>query len=111
MRAAARCGSFSPPGGEENRRRVLTRDRAAAGALAIISASGAAAQSIRALAARLGVAPAALYRHMRIKQQVLTREGRELLTRLQRPHSYPQAAARKSAYRRSLLPVSRHLGA
>jgi hypothetical protein len=41
---------FSPPGGEENRRRVLTRDRVVAEALAIISASGAVALSMRALA-------------------------------------------------------------
>jgi hypothetical protein len=41
---------FSPPGGEENRRRVLTRDRVVAAALAIISASGAVALSMRALA-------------------------------------------------------------
>ena len=34
---------FNPPGGEENRRRVLTRDRVVAEALAIISAGGAAA--------------------------------------------------------------------
>jgi len=36
---------FSPPGDEENRRRALTRDRVAAEALAIISASGAAARA------------------------------------------------------------------
>ena len=31
---------FNPPGGEENRRRALTRDRVVAEALAIISADG-----------------------------------------------------------------------
>ena len=51
---------FSPPDGEENRRRVVTRDRVVAEALAIISASGAAALSMRALATRLGVVPAGL---------------------------------------------------
>jgi AcrR family transcriptional regulator len=61
---------FNPPGGEENRRRVLTRDRVVAEALAIISAGGAAALSMRALAARLGVVPAALYRHVRSKEQL-----------------------------------------
>jgi hypothetical protein len=39
---------------------VLTRDRVAAEALAVISASGAAALSMRTLAARLGVVPAAV---------------------------------------------------
>jgi len=43
---------FSPPGGEENRRRVLTRDRVAAEAFAITSAAGAAAPSMRTLATR-----------------------------------------------------------
>jgi AcrR family transcriptional regulator len=61
---------FSPPGGEQNRRRVLTRDRVVAEALAIISAGGAAALSMRALAARLGVVPGALYRHVRSKEQL-----------------------------------------
>src|SRR3984893_14376869 len=61
---------FNPPGGEENRRRVLTRDRVVAEALAIISAGGAAALSMRALAPRLGVVPAALYRHVGSKEQL-----------------------------------------
>jgi AcrR family transcriptional regulator len=61
---------FNPPGGQENRRRALTRDRVVAGALAIISAHGAAALSMRALATRLGVVPAALYRHVTSKEQL-----------------------------------------
>ena len=61
---------FNPPGGEENRRRVLTRDRVVAEALAIITAGGAAALSMRALATRLGVVPAALYHHVRSKDQL-----------------------------------------
>ena len=61
---------FNPPGGEQNRRRVLTRDRVVAEALAIISAHGAAALSMRALATRLGVVPAALYRHVTSKDQL-----------------------------------------
>ena len=61
---------FIPPGGEENRRPVLTRDRVVAEALAIISADGAAALSMRALATRLGVVPAALYRHVGSKDQL-----------------------------------------
>ena len=61
---------FSPPDGEQNRRRALTRDRVVAEALAIISAGGAAALSMRALATRLGVVPAALYRHVTSKEQL-----------------------------------------
>jgi AcrR family transcriptional regulator len=61
---------FSPPGGEENRRRALTRDRVVAEALAIISAHGAATLSMRSLATRLGVVPAALYRHVTSKDQL-----------------------------------------
>jgi AcrR family transcriptional regulator len=61
---------FNPLGGEESRRRALTRDRVIAEALAIISAGGAAALSMRALGARLGVVPAALYRHVTSKEQL-----------------------------------------
>ena len=61
---------FTPPGGEQNRRPVLTRDRVVAEALAVISAGGAAALSMRALATRLGVVPAALYRHVASKEQL-----------------------------------------
>jgi hypothetical protein len=48
---------FSPPGGAESRRRTLTREQVVAEALAVIAADGAGALSMRALAARLGVAP------------------------------------------------------
>jgi AcrR family transcriptional regulator len=61
---------FTPPGGEQNRRPALTRDRVVAEALAVISADGAAALSMRALATRLGVVPAALYRHVGSKEQL-----------------------------------------
>jgi AcrR family transcriptional regulator len=61
---------FSPPDARENRRRVLTRDRVVAEALAIISAQGAAALTMRALATSLGVVPGALYRHVRSKDQL-----------------------------------------
>jgi AcrR family transcriptional regulator len=61
---------FSPPAAEENRRRTLTRERVVAEALAVISADGAAALSMRALAARLGVVPGALYRHVRSREQL-----------------------------------------
>ena len=61
---------FSPPGGRENRRRALTRQQVVAEALAVIAADGAGALSMRALAARLGVVPGALYRHVRGKEQL-----------------------------------------
>ena len=61
---------FSPPDGEEIRRRALTRERVVAEALAVIAADGAVALSMRALAARLGVVPGALYRHVRSKEQL-----------------------------------------
>jgi AcrR family transcriptional regulator len=61
---------FSPSGGQVNRRRALTRERVVAEALAVIAADGAAALSMRALAARLGVVPGALYRHVRSKEQL-----------------------------------------
>jgi AcrR family transcriptional regulator len=61
---------FTPPDSAHNRRRTLTRERVVAEALAIISADGAGALSMRALAARLGVVPGALYRHVRSKEQL-----------------------------------------
>jgi AcrR family transcriptional regulator len=61
---------FSPPDGAESRRRALTRERVVAEALTVIGADGAAALSMRALAARLGVVPGALYRHVRSKEQL-----------------------------------------
>ncbi|MGD0376416.1 MAG: helix-turn-helix domain-containing protein, partial [Streptosporangiaceae bacterium] len=50
--------------------RALTRERVVAEALAVISAEGVDALSMRALAARLGVVPGALYRHVRSKEQL-----------------------------------------
>src|SRR5580704_10616403 len=61
---------FSPPDSEQNRRRAITRDRVVAEALAIISAGGASALSMRVLATRLGVVPAALYHHVTSKEQL-----------------------------------------
>ena len=58
---------FSPPDGDDRHRRALTRERVVAEALAIIGTDGVDALSMRALAARLGVVPAALYRHVRSK--------------------------------------------
>ncbi len=61
---------FNPPDNQESRRRALTRERVVAEALAIISTDGASALGMRALAARLGVVPGALYRHVRSKDQL-----------------------------------------
>jgi AcrR family transcriptional regulator len=61
---------FNPPDRGESGRRLLTRDRVVAEALAVISADGAQALSMRAIAARLGVVPGALYRHVRSKEQL-----------------------------------------
>jgi AcrR family transcriptional regulator len=61
---------FSPPDGQESRRRALTRERVVAEALTVIADDGAGALSMRALAARLGVVPGALYRHVRSKEQL-----------------------------------------
>ena len=61
---------FSPPDGDDRHRRALTRERVVDEALAIIGADGVDALSMRALAARLGVVPAALYRHVRSKEQL-----------------------------------------
>ena len=49
---------------------MLTRDHVVAEALAITSATDAAALSMRTLATRLGVVPAALDRHVRSKEQL-----------------------------------------
>lgn len=62
---------FNPPVSMENRqRRTLSRDRVVTEALTIISTDGVEALSMRALAARLGVVPGALYRHVHSKEQL-----------------------------------------
>jgi AcrR family transcriptional regulator len=61
---------FSPPDAGESHRRALTREQVVAEALTIISTNGAGALTMRALAARLGVVPAALYRHVHSKEQL-----------------------------------------
>jgi AcrR family transcriptional regulator len=61
---------FSPDGVDEARRRALTQQRVIDEALAVISADGVDALSMRGLAARLGVVPGALYRHVRSKEQL-----------------------------------------
>jgi AcrR family transcriptional regulator len=67
---AAHALWFNPPDVGKGIRRTLTRDRVVAEALAVISAHGAQALSMRALATRLGVVPGALYRHVRSKEQL-----------------------------------------
>jgi AcrR family transcriptional regulator len=61
---------FNPPDSRESSRRSLTRERVVAEALAVISADGVEALSMRALANRLGVVPGALYRHVRGREQL-----------------------------------------
>jgi TetR/AcrR family transcriptional regulator, tetracycline repressor protein len=61
---------FTPPGEANTSRRALTRERVVAEGLTVIAAGGAQALSMRALAARLGVVPGALYRHVRNKEQL-----------------------------------------
>jgi TetR/AcrR family tetracycline transcriptional repressor len=69
--AGSRSLWFAPPDDDgESGRRLLTRERVVAEALAVISAEGAQALSMRAIAARLGVVPGALYRHVRSKEQL-----------------------------------------
>jgi AcrR family transcriptional regulator len=61
---------FRPPDDAERGRQALTRERVVAEALAFISTRGAQALSMRAIAARLGVVPGALYRHVHGKEQL-----------------------------------------
>jgi AcrR family transcriptional regulator len=61
---------FDLPGDDQDRRRQLTRDRVVQEALAVIAQDGAEALTMRGLAARLGVVPGAVYRHVRNKQQL-----------------------------------------
>jgi AcrR family transcriptional regulator len=68
--ATAPAPWFNPPDDGPGSRRTLSRERVVAEALAIIAADGAQALSMRALAARLGVVPGALYRYVRGKEQL-----------------------------------------
>jgi AcrR family transcriptional regulator len=74
QRLEQRAGSptlwFQPPTGAGDRRPPLTRERVVAQALTIIAEQGVAALTMRTLAARLGVVPGALYRHVRNKEQL-----------------------------------------
>jgi AcrR family transcriptional regulator len=68
--AAARSLWFNPPDTDEQLRRTLTRQRVVAEALTLIAQQGVEALTMRTLAARLGVVPGALYRHVRSKEQL-----------------------------------------
>jgi TetR/AcrR family tetracycline transcriptional repressor len=61
---------FDPPTVGQDRRPQLTREHVVAEALAVIAQAGVQALTMRALAARLGVVPGALYHHVRNKQQL-----------------------------------------
>jgi AcrR family transcriptional regulator len=61
---------FSPPEATEKRRQALTRQRVVAEALTLIAQDGVPALTMRALAARLGVVPGALYRHVPGKERL-----------------------------------------
>jgi AcrR family transcriptional regulator len=61
---------FDPPIVERDRRPQLTREHVVAEALTVIAQDGIQALTMRNLAARLGVVPGALYRHVRNKQQL-----------------------------------------
>jgi AcrR family transcriptional regulator len=61
---------FQPPMASEDRRPPLTRERVVAQALTVIAQDGVAALTMRTLAARLGVVPGTLYRHVRNKEQL-----------------------------------------
>ena len=61
---------FGAPTHDPDRRPQLTRERVVAEALAVIAHDGVQALTMRRLAARLGVVPGALYRHVNNKQQL-----------------------------------------
>jgi AcrR family transcriptional regulator len=66
----ARSLWFDPPSDDQDRRRQLTRERVVEEALTVIAQDGVEALTMRRLAARLGVVPGAVYRHVRNKQQL-----------------------------------------
>jgi AcrR family transcriptional regulator len=68
--AAPRSLWFNAPDTDEALRRTLTRERVVAEALTLIAQEGVEALTMRALSARLGVVPGALYRHVRSKEQL-----------------------------------------
>src|SRR4029453_3906647 len=74
-RSAVRSGMnnslwFDLPSEGQERRNQLPREGVVQEALAVIAQDGAEALTMRGLAARLGVVPGAVYRHVRNKQQL-----------------------------------------
>ena len=63
-------GDHRAPTDDPDRRPPLTRQRVVTQALTLIAHHGAQALTMRTLAARLGVVPGALYRHVRNKEQL-----------------------------------------
>src|SRR3954465_4563616 len=61
---------FNAPDTDGEQRRPLTRQRVVAEALTLIAQEGVEALTMRTLAARLGVVPGALYRHVQSKEQL-----------------------------------------
>jgi AcrR family transcriptional regulator len=61
---------FNAPMAAGDRRPQLTRERVVTEALTVIAEEGVSALTMRTLAARLGVVPGALYRHVRNKEQL-----------------------------------------
>lgn len=61
---------FNAPDTDEALRTTLTRESVVAEALTLIAQEGVEALTMRALSARLGVVPGALYRHVRSKEQL-----------------------------------------
>jgi TetR/AcrR family tetracycline transcriptional repressor len=61
---------FGAPMPDQDRRPQLTRERVVAEALTVIAEEGVQALTMRTLAARLGVVPGAVYRHVRNKEQL-----------------------------------------
>jgi AcrR family transcriptional regulator len=66
----ARDDDRRAPTADRDRRPPLTRERVVTQALMIIADDGVQALTMRTLAARLGVVPGALYRHVRNKEQL-----------------------------------------
>ena len=83
---------FDAPIDDPDRRPQLTRQRVVAEALAVIAQDGVQAMSMRALAARLGVVPGALYHHFGNKQQLqdLVLDGVLAEFYVTRPHPWTQ---------------------
>jgi AcrR family transcriptional regulator len=69
-RGGSRSLWFSPPIDDPDRRPQLTPQRIVTEALTVIAEDGIQALTMRSLAARLGVVPGALYRHVGNKQQL-----------------------------------------